>query len=131
MYKYTMGLHPFTQPQDDSMQSTRSQPQGNPYAESEAFSDRPGATNPEHGLYLAPDDPTQCWSFVSYGSSQTVSNSQCGVSGVGTNISGSGNSLTLSLSLTFTPAYTGAKNVYTDLNASNPNYIAVTTYTVQ
>jgi hypothetical protein len=83
------------------------------------------------GLYLAPDDPVQPWYFVSYGSTRTASNSQCRVSGVGTNISGASNNLTLSLSLTFTPAYTGAKNVYTDVNASNPDYIAAATYTVQ
>ncbi len=83
------------------------------------------------GVSLAPDDPNQAWSFVPYGSSTTAQNSQCLVSGVGTNISGSGNSLTLNLSLTFTTAYQGAKNVYTDVNASSPYYAAATTYTVQ
>jgi hypothetical protein len=83
------------------------------------------------GVSLAPDDTNQAWSFVPYGSSTNAQNSQCLVSGVGTNISGSGNSLTLNLSLTFTAAYSGAKNVYTDVNASIPFYAAATTYTVQ
>ena len=83
------------------------------------------------GLNLANDDPNGNWSFVPYGTSTTAQNSQCIVNGVGTNISGSGNSLTLSLSLTFTAAYRGTKNVYTDVNASAPNYGAVASYTVQ
>ncbi len=83
------------------------------------------------GLSLAPDDPNGTWSFVPYGTSTTAQNSQCMVNGVGTSISGSGNTLTLSLSLTFTAAYAGSRNVYTDVNSSSPNYMAVTSYTVQ
>ncbi|HEY4087270.1 MAG TPA: hypothetical protein VGM43_15095 [Bryobacteraceae bacterium] len=83
------------------------------------------------GVSLAPNDPNQAWSFVPYGSPTTAQNSQCLVGGVGTSISGSGDSLTLNLSLTFTAAYGGTKNVYTDVNASAPLYTAVTTYTVQ
>jgi hypothetical protein len=83
------------------------------------------------GLSLAPDDPNQSWAFVPYGSPASVQNSQCLVNGAATNISGSGNSLTLSLSLTFTAGYSGTKNVYTDVNASSPFYVAATTYTVQ
>jgi hypothetical protein len=83
-----------------------------------------------NGLSLAPDDPGQAWAFVPYGSAGIAQNSQCAVNGVGTSISGSGDSLTLSLSLTFTAAYAGTKNVYTDVN-SIPTYVAATTYMVQ
>jgi hypothetical protein len=83
------------------------------------------------GVRLAPDDPNQGWTFVPYGSSTSAQNSQCAVKGAGTSISGSGNRLTLSLSLTFTAAYRGMKNVYTDANASAPFYRAASSYTVQ
>jgi hypothetical protein len=51
--------------------------------------------------------------------SGTQQNSQCTLSGAGSSVSTSGNLLTLTLSLTFQPAFQGAKNVY--MQASNPS----------
>jgi hypothetical protein len=45
--------------------------------------------------------------------SGTQSNSQCTLSGVGSTVSASGNTLTVNLSLAFLPAFSGAKNTYT------------------
>jgi hypothetical protein len=83
------------------------------------------------GVSLAPDDPNQTWLFQPYGSAGAAQNSQCGVNGSATTITGSGNSLTLNLSLTFGGSFAGARNVYTDVNASAPYYAAVASYTVQ
>ena len=83
------------------------------------------------GVSLAPDDPNQAWLFTTYGSAGVSQNSQCAVNGSATTISGSGNSLTLNLSLTFAGSFAGARNIYTDVNASAPYYGAVTSYTVQ
>ena len=51
--------------------------------------------------------------------SGTQQNSQCVLSGSGSSVSSAGNTLTLSLSLTFEPAFTGTKNVYMD--ATSPS----------
>jgi hypothetical protein len=83
------------------------------------------------GVSFAPDDPALGWGFVLYGVAGALQNSQCAVNGSATTISGSGNDLTLYLSLTFTGGFAGARNVYTDVNASAPYYTAVTSYTVQ
>ncbi len=50
--------------------------------------------------------------------SGTQQNSQCVLNGGGSSVSSSGNTLTLNLTLTFQPAFTGTKNVYMD--AVNP-----------
>ena len=46
--------------------------------------------------------------------SGTQQNSQCTLSGAGSSVSSSGNTLTLSLSLAFQAAFTGSKNIYMD-----------------
>jgi hypothetical protein len=85
----------------------------------------------QSGVQLAPDNAGGAWPFVAYGSNATLQNDQCTVNGAQTTISGSGNNLTLNLALTFTPLYDGTKNVYTDVNSSAPNYVAMTTYTIE
>ncbi|MGA3017202.1 MAG: SBBP repeat-containing protein, partial [Bryobacteraceae bacterium] len=69
-------------------------------------------------LWLLTDAGVQSGSGITPGSgSQT--NSQCTLSGAGSGVSTSGNTLTLSLALTFLPAFAGAKNIY--MEAVNPN----------
>ena len=45
----------------------------------------------------------------------TVSNSQCAVDGGASSFSGSGSNLTVTMALTFKPAFSGAKNIYMDV----------------
>jgi len=44
--------------------------------------------------------------------SGSVSNSQCSITGAGSTVSGAGSNLTLTLSITFTPAFSGNKAIY-------------------
>jgi len=61
-------------------------------------------------LYLLND--AQTWTSGTPGSSATLQNSQCAVGLAASSVSLNGNTLTLSLAMTFKPAYAGSKNVY-------------------
>jgi hypothetical protein len=61
-------------------------------------------------LYLLDDGQT--WMAGALGSSTLLQNSQCAVSLSGSSATFSGNSLTLNLAMTFSAAYSGAKNIY-------------------
>ncbi len=67
-------------------------------------------------LTLASDDGSDWSQRVSLDSGQnsppSIQNSQCNVFGGPTTVSGEGNTLTLTISLTFTSAFAGAKNLY-------------------
>ncbi len=65
-------------------------------------------------LYLYNDAGTALPTAVTPGSSGSVSNSQCTLTGTGSSFSASGNNLTLSLALTFEPSFGGAQNAYLD-----------------
>jgi hypothetical protein len=63
-------------------------------------------------LYLANDAGAFAISPITVGTAGTLSNSQCSIN-VGTSSAvPSGNTLTLNLAISFTPAFTGAKNIY-------------------
>ena len=62
-------------------------------------------------LWLARDD-TSNWDPLTLGTPAMVQNSQCVVNGIGSSTSGAGNNLTLSLAISFKPAFAGAKTVY-------------------
>lgn len=64
--------------------------------------------------------------------SNTVSNSQCTLNGTGTSLVNSGNTSTLTASLTFLPAFAGAKTVYlyTEDSVSNTGFQSRGTFTV-
>jgi hypothetical protein len=65
-------------------------------------------------MYLYDDAGTGFSTGVTPGSSASVSNSQCALSGKGSSLSTSGNSLTLNAALTFSSTFVGSKNVYLD-----------------
>jgi uncharacterized protein (TIGR03437 family) len=65
----------------------------------------------DHIIALMNDAGTG-WLGMVAGSTASVSNSQCTVSGAGASASGSGNNLTVTLALTFQPSYTGAKRTF-------------------
>src|ERR1035438_10086984 len=67
-----------------------------------------------NGIYLATD--AGAWQGpLTIGSAGTLQNSQCSVNVGASSVSASGNTLTLSLALTFTAGFTGAKNVYMEV----------------
>ncbi|MEK7755471.1 MAG: hypothetical protein AAB654_26335, partial [Acidobacteriota bacterium] len=53
------------------------------------------------------------WDTMTLGSSGTLQNSQCAINVGASSISGSDNTLTLNLAITFKPAFVGARNIYT------------------
>jgi hypothetical protein len=65
-----------------------------------------------NSIYLANDAGTAWLTPLVLGQSGTVQNSQCSINAAGSSSSVSGNSLTLNLSLTFQPAYSGARKIY-------------------
>ena len=71
---------------------------------------------PSATLYLVDDGGDAGGPFAGYlalPGTGSVSNSQCTVSGVGSTASGSGNTLTLTLNVSFTPAFAGNRIFYT------------------
>jgi len=63
-------------------------------------------------LYLVTDDGAAPLGPLTPGSAGIVQNSQCLLNGTGTAVSGSGDTLTLTVNLSFSPAFEGPKNVY-------------------
>jgi len=80
---------------------------------------------PGNQLYLYPDngDGSQATSIALTGNN-TISNSQCTISAQGSNVQTSGNTLTVTLPITFTTAFAGFKGVwmaaYTQTGAVSP-----------
>ena len=68
---------------------------------------------PGNQLYLFPDngDGTQATNIVLAGNN-TISNSQCSISAQGANVQTSGNTLSLTLPISFKPAFAGSKGVW-------------------
>ena len=54
--------------------------------------------------------------------SGTISNSQCTLSGSGNSVSNSGNNSTVTVSITFAPAFSGVKNIYMNVGDTNGNH---------
>lgn len=67
-------------------------------------------------VYLANDAGTAWLGPVTLGQAGTVQNSQCTVSGTGSSATGTSSNLTINLSLTFQPAFSGSKNLYLEAN---------------
>jgi hypothetical protein len=67
-------------------------------------------------LYLLNDTGTGWLGPLTLGSSTTAQNSQCLLSEAGSSATLSGPNLTLRLSLTFKPAFTGTKTIYVVAN---------------
>jgi len=78
-------------------------------------------------LYLKNDAGTALSAGVTPGSSATVSNSQCTLSGTGSSYSTSGNSATMNVALTFSSAFAAsAKNIYlyaSEKNGTNSGWV--------
>jgi hypothetical protein len=68
---------------------------------------------------------------IAPGSSASVSNSQCTLAGTGSSFSASGDNLTLNVALTFSPSFTGRKDVFLDAvgKVSNSGWVQKGTWT--
>ncbi len=70
---------------------------------------------PANAIYLTNDAGTSWQTPVTLGQSGTLQNSQCSVNAASSSSGGSGNTLTVTLSLTFKPAFSGARNIYMEV----------------
>jgi len=68
---------------------------------------------------------------IAPGSSASVSNSQCTLAGTGSSFSASGDNVTLNVALTFSPSFTGRKDVFLDAvgKVSNSGWVQKGTWT--
>jgi hypothetical protein len=66
--------------------------------------------NDAHSAWLGP---------IALGSSGSLTNTTCGITGAGASASGSGNVLTLTLPLTFTTAFSGSRTISAQLTGTN------------
>lgn len=83
-------------------------------------------------LSLASDNAS-AWSSLAVGSAGTIQNSQCQILVSGVVVSGSGNTLTLSVPIVFATSFSGAKSIYlnaTDKNGTTSSTVSLGTWTV-
>jgi hypothetical protein len=79
------------------------------------------------------NDAGMVWSAPISAGSGTLANSQCTISGVGVSGSASGDTLTVTLPVTFSPLFAGAKNIYLlaiDASGANSNWHLKGSWTV-
>jgi hypothetical protein len=69
-------------------------------------------TKADNRLYLHPDSGTALLAGVSPGAPGTTQNSQCSIAAAASSASAAGNSLTLSVTITFTSGFAGTKSIY-------------------
>jgi len=78
-------------------------------------------------------DNATAWMPATLGSATTLQNSQCSLNVATATVAPSGNTLTLNVTVTFTPSFVGAKNVYlhaVDVSGSNSGWQQLGTWTV-
>jgi hypothetical protein len=79
------------------------------------------------------NDNTTVWMAATLGSGATLQNSQCSLNVATATVTPSGNTLTLQVTVTFKPAFAGAKNVYmhaVDVSGANGGWQQRGTWTV-
>ncbi len=72
-----------------------------------------------NGLYLFNDAGNSVSGPITPGTAGSLANSQCTLSGAASTVSGAGNTLTLTLDITFNPAFTGLKSIFGFASDSN------------
>ena len=88
----------------------------------------------ENSIWLWGDSGSAWAGNTNLGASTTIENSQCRLNAATSSVSGSGNTLTVNLSLTFKTAFSGAKNNYVGLSDRAGGYAGFVqsgTWTVQ
>ena len=68
--------------------------------------------DPIHRSFYFAADNGSSFSVMPIGSSASLQNSQCTLNGSGSTLTGSGNNLTLTVTITFKPAFAGAKSTF-------------------
>lgn len=89
--------------------------------------------NPAANTVQLLNDAGTVWSAPITAGAGTLANSQCTISGVGVSGAASGNALTVTLPVIFSPAFSGARNVYllaVDSTGANSNWHPLGTWTV-
>jgi large repetitive protein len=79
------------------------------------------------------NDGATAWLPATPEAAKTLQNSQCSLNVAATTIALSGNTLTLSLAMTFQPSYAGAKNIYlyaTDVSGASTGWQQLGAWTV-
>jgi hypothetical protein len=79
------------------------------------------------------NDTTTAWLSATLGAAATLQNSQCSLNVATATVAPSGNTLTLNLTVTFLPAFTGAKNIYlhaVDVSGANSGWQQLGAWTV-
>lgn len=87
---------------------------------------------PSNNLYLANDAGTTWMGPITIGQSGNLQNSQCTLSAAGSSAIGAGDTLTLSVALSFPSAFAGTKSVWMDANdgSLDTNWLKLGTWTV-
>jgi hypothetical protein len=83
-------------------------------------------------LWLASDDAST-WSSAPVGSSNTLQNSQCSINAGGVSATGSGNTLSVQVPISFSSAFAGARTIYLraiDTSGTNSGFSPVGSWTV-
>ena len=79
------------------------------------------------------NDATTAWLSATLGAAATLQNSQCSLNVATATVAPSGNTLTLNLTVTFLPAFAGAKNIYlhaVDMSGANSGWQQLGAWTV-
>jgi len=88
---------------------------------------------PQNILYLVTDNGADLLGPITLGATGTVSNTQCTINAAGSSATGSGNSLSMTLNMTFSAAFGGRKLIYSaarDAIAANSGWRSVGTKSV-
>ncbi len=91
-------------------------------------------SRPAGVLYLVDDVGAGLLPGIPLDGSASIENSQCRIEGIGSSVSGSGNTLTLTLSISFPMTFRGNRIVFAaarDLSQNNSGWQQVATWTVQ
>ena len=70
---------------------------------------------PTNAIYLTNDLGTAWQTPVTPGQSGTLQNSQCSVNPLSSSVSGSGNTLTINITITFKTGFSGTKFIYMEV----------------
>ena len=79
------------------------------------------------------NDNATAWTTATLGAATTLQNSQCSLNVATATVVSNGNTLTLNVTMTFKPAFAGAKNVYlyaVDVSGSNSGWQQLGAWTV-
>jgi hypothetical protein len=74
-------------------------------------------SGPAAGNVFLVDDAASSYQGLAVPGSGSIANSQCSIAATGSSVNVSGNTLTLTLALTFTPAFAGNRVIYLEVRS--------------